>query len=172
MLEKLYPDEYVDSIYHIDYCLLQEKGFNSLIFDIDNTLAPFDIKVPDDKLIQHFKDLTEKGFKIALVSNNNEKRVVDFNKDLKFNANFKAGKPKKTGLLKSIDYFKQEARNIVLVGDQIFTDVFGGNRLGMYTILVKPIANRDEFTVKLKRGIEKIVINAYLRKTFHSDTKN
>lgn len=164
-MKKLYPKEYVDSIFSIDYEKLKGLGITTLIYDIDNTLAPFDVQEPDEELIAHLKSLTDGGFNIGLVSNNKAERVTLFNKNLNYNVVFKAGKPKKSGLLKSIRYFKETPQNIALIGDQIFTDVLGGNRLGMYTILVKPIADRDEFTVRLKRGIEKLVINRFLKNT-------
>jgi uncharacterized protein len=163
MLKKLYPNIYVNSIYEIDYLKLQKKGIKNLIFDIDNTLAPFDIKEPDEALITHIKDLKFKGFNICLVSNNNKTRVEGFNQKLQLHAVHKAGKPKKSGLDRAVNYLGVNHEYIALIGDQIFTDVYGGNRLGIYTILVKPIEKRDEFTVKLKRGVESLVIKKYLK---------
>lgn len=163
ILSRFYPEYYVNSVYEIDYTNFKKEGKIGLIFDLDNTLAPFDIEKPDKKIIDFVENLKLDGFKICLVSNNKGNRVEIFNEDLKLVAVSKAGKPKTKGIksgLQKLGVTKDEA---VMIGDQMFTDVWVGNRMKMTTVLVKPIANRDEFTVKLKRGAEKKVFNAYIR---------
>ena len=163
MLKRFFPQVYVDSIYDIAYEELLKQNIKGLIFDIDNTLAPFDVPTPDDRLIKFIQDLQQKGFKICLLSNNKQHRVDTFN-SLKLPAVAKAGKPKLTGVKTALSMLGTDSNNTVIIGDQVFTDVWCGNRMHMYTILVKPIAIRDEFTVKLKRGLEKIVIKIYMAK--------
>ena len=162
-LNRFYPKIYVDSIYDVPYKRLIQRNIEGLIFDIDNTLAPFDIDEPNDKLVKFIAKLKSMGFKICLVSNNKECRVQVFNKKLSLPVVAKAGKPKLSGIRKAIDMIGTECEKTALIGDQVFTDMWCGNRLSMTTVLVKPIANRDEFTVKLKRGLEKIVIRIYLK---------
>lgn len=162
-LNRFYPQYYVKSVYDIDYKDLKRKGKIGLVFDLDNTLAPFDIEEPTEEIINFITNLTKDGFKVCLVSNNKGNRVQIFNKKLGLVAVPKAGKPKTKGIkigLQKLGVSKSEA---VMIGDQMFTDVWVGNRMGMTTVLVKPIANRDEFTVKLKRGIERKVFEAYKR---------
>ncbi len=137
------------------------KGKRALIFDLDNTLAPFDIVEPDEEIINFITDLKNKGFKVCLVSNNKGRRVEIFNQKLGLPIVSKAGKPKLGGITRAINLLESKKEECVMIGDQMFTDVWVGNRLGIVSILVKPIANRDEFTVKLKRGLERQVFKRY-----------
>ena len=159
----LFPKEAALSVHHINYNKLWQKGIRGLIFDIDNTLATFDIPHPPDEIISLLSGLAAKGFKIALLSNNNESRVRKFCKDLKCSCIWKAGKPKLSGISKAAAMLDLRKNQIALIGDQIFTDCLCGNRYGAYTILTKPIAKRDEWTVRLKRWPEKPILCAYLK---------
>ncbi|MFV0441297.1 MAG: YqeG family HAD IIIA-type phosphatase [Lachnospirales bacterium] len=161
MLKRFYPKEYVKSVYHIDYKRLKKMGIKGLVFDLDNTLAPFDIEKPTKEIDDFIKKLLADDFKVCLVSNNKGKRVEIFNEEMKLPFVSKAGKPKKKGILSGLKQLELNPREAVMIGDQMFTDVWVGNRIKMYTILVKPICDRDEFTVKLKRGTEKIVFKRY-----------
>ncbi len=163
MLKRFFPHEYVNNVYEIDYEKLKNKGITGLIFDLDNTLAPFDIEKPTKEILDFINKLIADGFKVCLVSNNKGKRVEIFNSDMKLPFVSKAGKPKKKGILNGISQLNLELNEVVMIGDQMFTDIWVGNRLGIYTILVKPICERDEFTVKLKRGTEKIVFKQYMK---------
>lgn len=163
MLKRFYPNIYVSSIHKINYAELIKKGKTHLLFDLDNTIAPFDIEEPDDETILFFKKLVEKGFKICIISNNKRKRVELFNQSLQLDIFPEAGKPKLKGIKKAIEQIEGTKETTAIIGDQMFTDMWVGNRLGIYSILVKPIANRDEFTVKLKRGAEKKVLKQYIK---------
>ncbi len=161
MLKRFYPTHYYQSVKHIKYDELYKKGRKALIFDLDNTLAPFDIVEPDENIINFIKHLQDSGFKVCIVSNNKGNRVQIFNQKLGLPIVPKAGKPKLGGITKAMELLDAKKEECVIIGDQMFTDVWVGNRLGIVSILVKPIANRDEFTVKLKRGVEKIVFGHY-----------
>lgn len=164
MLKRFFPQKYYDSIYSISIEQLHSKNIKGIIFDIDNTLAPFDIKDPDEKIKNFFSMLQSEGFKVSLVSNNRGNRVEVFNKDLKLPAVSRAAKPSLRGLIKAMKLMGTDVATTAFVGDQLFTDVWAGNRMGVYSILVKPISDRDEWTVKLKRGLEKIVLSIYFKK--------
>ncbi len=172
MLKRFYPTHYYESVKHIKYEELLAKGKTSLIFDLDNTLAPFDIVHPTDDIIKFVEGLKKKGFKVCLVSNNKGKRVEIFNEKLGLPMVSKAGKPKLGGITKAIKLLGADKDECVMIGDQMFTDVWVGNRLGIVSILVKPIANRDEFTVKLKRGTEKIVFKQYKKHVRKKSSKH
>jgi len=164
MLKRFFPREFYNSVFEIDYGLLMKKGFCGLVFDIDNTLAAFDIAEPPDNVLELFENLKAMGFKLCLLSNNSEQRVVGFNRKLNLHAIHKAGKPKRRGIYRALELIGLKKEQVVLIGDQMFTDVWGGNRSGVYTILVNPLASRDEWTVKLKRKPEKIVKSIFLKK--------
>lgn len=171
-----FPNEYVKSIYTINYKKLQEKGIQGLVFDIDNTLVPYFIQTPPKKITGFICRLVRQGFKVTLVSNNTKKRVELFmqqldNKGLQIKAFHRAKKPSKINLSKAIEHMDLDKKKVALIGDQVFTDVLGGNRTGLYTILVKPISDKDEPITKIKRGIESLVIKKYLKNLDHDKSK-
>lgn len=163
MFEIFFPTEHYQSIFDVEYMKLKEKGFKGLMFDIDNTLVPFDVAHPTQEVIDLFTKLKEQGFKICLVSNNTEARVLKFNEKLKVYAVPKALKPMRRNLRKAMKLMETKISNSVFIGDQLFTDIWGGNRLGLMTILVKPIVEREEWITKIKRSTEKKVFNLYLK---------
>ncbi len=162
MLQSFYPGEYVDSTYVIDFDKLYAEGYRGLIFDIDNTLVPHGAKA-DERAKKLFAHLKETGFTCCLLSNNKEPRVKMFNDDVQVNYIFKAGKPSVKNYRKAMEIMGTEVRNTLFVGDQIFTDIYGANRAGIRTILVKPIHPKEEIQIVLKRYLEKIVLFFYKR---------
>jgi hypothetical protein len=165
MFEKLFPNAYVDSIFDIDYQKLYKEGKRGILFDIDNTLVPYDIAHPYDEVIELFNHIKQLGFKICLVSNNNRERVIKFNEKLKVYAIHKAQKPFTRQLKKAMIYMKTQRSETVIIGDQVFTDVLGGNKLGLKTILVVPIQEKEEWITKIKRGAEKKILNLYMKRS-------
>ena len=75
---KLKSSYFYNTVYDIDYKNLKKIGIDTLIFDIDNTLASYDSLYPDKKLLNLFSELKKDGFKLYLLSNNNKKRVKTF----------------------------------------------------------------------------------------------
>jgi len=149
------PKEYKKSVFEIDYELLKSKGIKNLLFDIDNTLAPFDIKLPTNEIIKLFEHLKAAGFKICLISNNKSKRAEIFGKASRVPAVGRAKKPSRRGIDKAMSIMGCDEKNCALIGDQLFTDVICANNNGLYAILVKPVSNRDEPFVAIKRYLEK-----------------
>ena len=158
MPKKLYPHLYLKSVHEIPLDEFAKKGLTNLVFDIDNTLAPFDVPHADEKLIEFFAKLKNMGFTVGLLSNNNWERANLFNEKLNVAVEAKARKPKCDGLNKLMAQMGAESSATVLIGDQIFTDVWCGNRAGVLTVLVEPIVDYDEWFVKIKRRFEKAVI--------------
>ncbi len=163
MIRRLYPEAYIDSVYDLDLDLLKQSGIKGIIFDIDNTLVPYDEEIPNDKIFKFLKGLEEDGFKVALVSNNTKDRVTLFNKELEFIAHHNARKPLTKGIKNVIEKLGCKKDEVIIVGDQVFTDVYGGNMTGIKPYLVKPISDKDEWITKIKRGLERRVVNRYLR---------
>lgn len=161
MLKRLYPKKHYASVFEIDYDKLIARGIKGLMFDIDNTLVAFDQMEATKEVQELFEKLKNKGFRIALVSNNNKKRVSAFNEALEVIAIPKASKPRRKNLLKAMKLMGTDKYESAFIGDQIFTDVWAGNRIGLYTILVTPIQNKEQWITKIKRNIESQVINKY-----------
>lgn len=161
---KFYPSERAESAYSIDYKELYEKGYRSIIFDIDNTLVMHNARA-DEKSAGLFKYLGELGFKTLVLSNNRKSRVKSFaeanDKELLYI--YSACKPFKKGYLKAMDMLGTTIENTIFVGDQILTDIWGAKRLGMYCILTDPIDKAEEIQIVLKRKLEKKVLEAYER---------
>ena len=172
MLKRFFPSEYADSIRQINYKKLYQEGYRGILFDIDNTLVPYDMEHPNKEIIDLFENIKKMGFKIALVSNNNKIRVTTFNEKLKVFAIHKALKPMTRNLKRAMQAIKTNKKNTVLVGDQIFTDIYGGNRIKIKTILVVPIAEKEEWFTRIKRNTEKKIIKAYLKRVKKNDTEN
>lgn len=162
MLEIFYPNEYVDSSYVINYEELYRNGYRGILFDVDNTLVPHGAKA-DKRAKELFERLKKTGFSICLISNNKEHRVKSFNDEVNVKYIFDAHKPSVKGYERAMSLIGTNKKNTVFIGDQIFTDVYGANRAGLRTILVKPIHPKEEIQIVLKRYLEKIVLFFYLR---------
>jgi len=163
ILERFFPDIYVKSVYELPLEELKARGIKGLVFDIDNTVAPFDIAEPDDDLIELFQYLKKQGFRLCIFSNNNKKRVQLFSKNLKTLSVHKAGKPGVRKLKLALKKLKLSPKNTAIVGDQIFTDIWCGHKAGLTCILTAPVCNRDQLVTKVKRGIEKKVLKVYFK---------
>lgn len=163
MLENLYPDEYLDSAYEIEFDRFYEEGYRGIIFDVDNTLVPHGAPA-DERAASLFAHLKELGYQCCLLSNNKEPRVKMFNDVVQVKYIFKAGKPKVSGYRQAMELMGTDAGNTLFVGDQIFTDVYGANRAGIRTILTRPIHPKEEIQIVLKRYLERVVLFFYQRR--------
>ena len=163
MRNKLFPDLYLASIYQIPVEELKKLGICALVFDIDNTICPYDVAEPDEKALLWLKQLHQDGFRIIILSNNNRKRVQRFNEKLLALAVWKSGKPGVKKLLAVLRDLGLRPQQAAMIGDQVFTDVWCGHNGGLFTILTKPICNRDQLVTKVKRPLEKLVIRRYER---------
>ncbi len=173
MLQRFYPGEYLDSTYKIDFEELYRQGYRGLIFDIDNTLVPHGAKA-DARAKALFERLRRLGYDCCLLSNNKEARVKLFNDDVQVRYIYDAHKPSVKNYNRAMELMGTDRINTIFVGDQIFTDVYGANRAGIRTILVKPIHPKEEIQIVLKRYLEKIVLFFYRRQqrrraAFHVD---
>lgn len=160
MLERFYPDAYMRSAYDIPYEKFYEKGYRGIIFDIDNTLVPHNAPA-DERAAALFVRLKEIGFSCCLLSNNKEKRVADFNREIGAHMVWKAAKPARGGYRRAMEEMGTDTSNTLFVGDQLFTDVWGARRTGIYSILVKPIHPREEIQIVLKRYPERLILHFY-----------
>lgn len=153
-----YPKLQVDNIGQIDLNALWERGIRGILLDIDNTLVSHKMLYPSETVFDFINRAKKAGFCLAIISNNSRKRVEDFTKRLGIDALPRAYKPLKRSFLSAAEKMKMKASQIAVVGDQIFTDIYGGNRCGMYTILVKPLDLAEGRFIKFKRYFEKKVL--------------
>ena len=167
MIQQFYPDEWLDSAYVIDYEKLYKEGYRGLIFDIDNTLVPHG-KPATKESVELFRRLHELGFETCLISNNQKPRVEPFAKAMKTRYLYNAHKPSPKNYLLAMEKMGTGLTDTVFIGDQLFTDVWGAKKAGIYSILVKPIHPKEEIQIVLKRRLERIVLYFYkksLKKT-------
>ena len=137
-MEKYVPDIYKKNIFEIDYEKLKENGIKYLLFDLDNTIAPFSCRKVSAKVQDLFYKIKQVGLKPIIFSN--------------------ARKPSIKGFNKVISKYKLEQSEVAIIGDQLMTDVVGGNKAGIVTILTDPIG-KDPFWTKINRIREKKVLN-------------
>lgn len=158
MYKLLCPDLRVPSIYGIDLEQLWNLGVRGVLCDLDNTLIEWDNRQPTPEMLQWMQRVKERGFQVCLLSNNSIQRVQEIAGlvDVPFFA------PARKPLLR---VFQQAQRSmglqpeqIAMVGDQMFTDILGGNRLGMYTIWVYPLSSKEFFGTRFTRILEKLIL--------------
>ncbi len=129
-----------DNIYEISGAALGRRGIRLLLADLDNTLVPYGVPLPDEKLKGWRDELAAHGVTLFILSNNrHESRPRTFAQALDVPYIGHAGKPKTASFVKAMEQMGVAPEQTAIVGDQIFTDVLGGNRAGVATILVKPI---------------------------------
>lgn len=160
MLEKFYPKKYIDSVYQFPFHDFYKRGIKGVIFDIDNTLVPHGSPA-DEKAVALFQMLKDLGMETCLLSNNKELRVSSFAGQVDSRYIYKAGKPSVKNYEKAMEWIGTDRKTTIFVGDQLFTDVYGANRAGVYSVLVKPIDPREEIQIILKRRLEAVVLHFY-----------
>ena len=161
---KIYPKLYCKNVLEITPEYLKENEIKALILDVDNTLLDFDLKIIDG-LEDWGKTMKENGIKCIILSNSNKETKVKMVADLLGIEYIKfAMKPLKRGFKMAQKRLEIPNENIAAIGDQIFTDVIGANRSKMFSILVKPLAEKDLWMTRFKRPIENLVIKKYLKK--------
>jgi len=161
MFKMLYPYEYVDSVFSIDYAKLYDMGYRGIIFDIDNTLVHHgdDSTEEVDEL---FRTIHSIGLKTLLLSNNNEERIKRFLRNIDSMYIDEAQKPNVDNYYKAIEMLDINKDEAVVIGDQIFTDIYGANKSGIDNILVKFIRAENETKIGKRRTLEKIILKFYL----------
>ena len=153
----LTPDYTYSNIYKVDYTMLKKKGIKYLLFDLDNTCIGYKEKEPNDKLIHHFHTLEKDGFMVIIFSNARKKRLEPFVK-MGIICNHFSKKPLKWSFKKIMKKYSLSKEETCIIGDQLFTDVLGGNRVGIKTCLVPPLTKEDFIVTKLFRKLENKIL--------------
>ena len=163
MFQKFYPVEDRKSTYDIDFEDYYARGYRGVFFDIVNTLVRHDMPA-DKRAKQLFCRLKKIGFQFCFTSNNKEPRVKKFCQDVGGQYYiYKANKPSVKGYEKAMQMMGTDRSNTLFVGDQLFTDIFGANRAGIHSILVRPIHPKEEIQIVIKRYFENIILWKYYR---------
>lgn len=157
------PDMYKKDIFEIDYQKLKDKGIKCLVFDLDNTLGLLEHERCPAKTKKLLKSL-QKDFLILISSNNTKKRIKPYLKDLGIGGVAWSLKPLTRGLRKIKRNYGLKKKEMVMIGDQIVTDILSGNKFKIMTILVDPLGKKDLKITGLNRAIESKIINYYKKR--------
>ena len=163
MLNKLYPDTYLDSVDDIDFEMYYKKGIRGIVSDIDNTLVPHGAPA-DEHIIKVFEKIHGMGIDTCLISNNKKLRVEPFAKAVNSKFIYDAHKPTRESYKKAMELMNTDKESTLFIGDQIFTDIWGANRTGIETVMLKQIDKKEEIQIILKRIPEKLILWLWKRK--------
>lgn len=157
IMKNIYPNAYFDNVQDIKIGFLLKNKIKAMILDVDNTLIDYN-KNLSEEIINWSHELQGQGIKMYILSNTNKKEKVDMvAKKLEIPYEYFAKKPSVKGFIKIKNKLNMKPENIAVVGDQIFTDVIGGNRSKMFTILVDPVDKKDFWYTAWKRPLENII---------------
>lgn len=170
MIERFFPDREVRRVEDILLADLKENRIKGIILDIDNTISEWK-KDPAENVTVWLEMLRNNEIQVCLVSNNTRTRVERLSRKLSLHAIHGAFKPRRKAFIAALALMGTEARETAVVGDQLFTDVYGGNRLNMYTIYVNPISEVDQWFVRIKRPLERYVLSKYRMREFKHKEK-
>ena len=162
LLNAFYPNEWVGSVSEIPFEQWYEKGYRGLTFDIDNTLVPHGAPATHEVILL-FRRLHRIGFETCLISNNRKERVLPFAKAVDSAYVCKASKPARRGFLQACLRMGTSRSETIFIGDQLFTDIWGARRAGLYSVLVQPIDPKEEIQIVLKRFLEYPILKAYAK---------
>lgn len=158
-MEKLKPNIYQKDVFKINYDKLLKRNIKNLLFDIDNTIASGKDKLPSKEIFELFKNLKKQGFNVFIITNALKRRALRFAKSLDTKTYYFSMKPSPRNYKKIIKEHNLDINTIAAIGDQIYTDILGANKLGITSILADPISKHEFITTKINRLKENKLIN-------------
>ncbi|GAB2554695.1 YqeG family HAD IIIA-type phosphatase [Gracilibacillus alcaliphilus] len=163
MLKNFLPNEHVQRVLDITPAKLKDMGIKGIITDLDNTLVAWNVQDATPEIAAWFKDMKEHDIKVTIISNNDKERVSIFSEPLETPFVYSARKPLTKAFKHATKQMNLKKDEVVVIGDQLMTDVLGGNRAGFHTILVVPIVETDSKITRLNRMLERRVL-AWMRR--------
>lgn len=151
-------------MFDIEPTFLLNEGKKGIIIDLDNTLVPWNVEHATEKIINWLKKMKDANIKVTIFSNNNKERVTVFAEPLGTPYIYKAQKPLQRAFERAKTEMDLKEDEVVVIGDQLLTDILGGNLAGFYTILVVPIVQSDAPITKFNRNMERLILNHFYRK--------
>lgn len=162
MIRLLQPRLSISSVFDLNLDELQGHGYQGLIMDLDNTLVAWNHPEVPKALTTWLTEVRRRNIEMCIVSNNLGQRVELFSAKIGVSFIANAAKPRRRAFRQAMRTMGTEASNTAVVGDQVFTDILGGNRLQLYTILVHPLATEEFWTTRLVRKLEHQVVRRRL----------
>ncbi|MCL6589818.1 MAG: YqeG family HAD IIIA-type phosphatase [Firmicutes bacterium] len=164
MLKMLCPKVWAGSVLELDIIQLKRAGIRGVIFDLDNTLVEWKLDILKPEVIALVERLKENGFQLCILSNALEHRVKAVAGALDLPYICRAVKPRKSAFQKALGLLGTPPRETAVVGDQLFTDILGGNRLELYTIWTPPLSSTEFIYTQMVRKLERFVIKRFKKK--------
>lgn len=149
---------------------LQAQGIENLLFDVDNTIVPYNSQGLTQETIEWFKIPKAMGFAMAILSNNNEERLTPVSEKLGIPFIARSKKPTSNGAKRAMKLLNAKAEATALVGDQLITDILCGNRMGFYTIVVEPINKNELWITRFNRNFERMIYRSIARRQRRDQT--
>ncbi len=153
------PEFWLKSVLEIDESFLRKHNIRAMVLDLDNTLSMHGNPIPEDGVTEWLERMRRFGVKMRVVSNNTNKRVAPLAAKLGLEFTANGAKPLPFGVLRAIEEMKVNPNQVVVIGDQIFTDVLAGKFSGIRTVLVEPFHLEKTWTFRLKRKVESFVFH-------------
>lgn len=166
LIERFCPDEMHKSLFDIDLDKLWRRGIRGIILDVDNTLVHWGEWSVSEQVRNWITQAKERGFRLCIASNGIPKRVEALAQGIDVPAITRAVKPRKKAFHNALALLGTTAEETAVIGDQVFTDVFGGNRVDMYTILINPSSQREMRHTQLIRKVERRVLRRLVKKGY------
>lgn len=164
ILKLFRPGECVASVTSIDLDGLERRGIRALLMDLDNTLVRWQSSVISAEVEEWVKAVVNRGFKVCIVSNTRSReRLRQLAEQLGVSFVRRGCKPRRGGFREALDLLGVERTHAAVIGDQIFTDILGGNRMGLHTVLVRPIHPHEFIGTRISRIFEKLLLRSIVR---------
>ncbi len=148
----------VEKVTDISIGILDKYGIKALVLDVDNTLSTHHGQVLTDGLEVWLDLMRENGIKMTVLSNSNSKRLLPFAQKIGLDFISLGLKPLPFGYLRALKRLGTQKSETAIVGDQLFTDILGGNTVGIKTVLLTPIKPETSLRFRMKRKVEAFVI--------------
>lgn len=155
------PEYYFKTFEEATAEFLVSIGIKGIVLDVDNTLEPYENPLPGEHVVAWLESLKAVGISASIVSNNGGERINLFNERLGLPAYYKAKKPFKKNVLNAMADMGTDESNTILMGDQVFTDVWAAHNTGIRAILVPPIKDKRDVFTRFKRLLEKPILKRY-----------
>jgi HAD superfamily phosphatase (TIGR01668 family) len=154
-IEDYKPDFYLEAVYQLDHESLKKHGIKAVMVDLDNTLIAWNNPDGTPELLAWLEDMKANGIEVIVVSNNNHDRVKRAVEKFSVDYIWRAMKPFALGINKALKQFGVAPQEVVMVGDQMMTDIRAAHRAGVKSILVKPLVESDAWNTQFNRWRER-----------------
>lgn len=158
------PHFHLSSILELNLEELKSLGIKGIVLDLDNTIVPGKKSDVPPCVKAWIESAKQKGFKLCIFSNTLKlKRLLKISRDTGIPFVRGSFKPRRGGLMKALNFMGIEPRESVIIGDRLLTDIWGGNRIGMWTILVEPLRGGEGLATKIFRLLERLLLRLMVR---------